>query len=147
MPPLASPLKLEWICPCSRPPRTSAPGMGLRRRTSRAPGRRKPPESAESGHNIKPLLVQCALNAIRVKRYPETAISILKSCATTKKAIIAIARMLLTAICKTPKKNEPYNAELYHKSDKPHVHREVSVEEAIFILQRQGYLVTSPTSA
>ena len=59
-----------------------------------------------------------------------------------KKAIIAIARMLLTAIYNILKKNEPYNADLYRKSDLPPVQREVTVEQAIFILQRQGYLVT-----
>ena len=64
-----------------------------------------------------------------------------------KKAIIAIARMLLTAIYNMLKKNEPYNPELYRKGDRPPAHREVSVEEAIFILQRQGYLVTAPTTA
>jgi len=37
-----------------------------------------------------------------------------------------------------------YNPELYRKGDRPPAHREVSVEEAIFILQRQGYLVTAP---
>ena len=60
---------------------------------------------------------------------------------------IAIARMLLTAIYNMLKKNEPYNPELYRKGDRPPAHREVSVEEAIFILQRQGYLVTAPTTA
>lgn len=30
-------------------------------------------------------------------------------------------------------------------SDRPPVHREISVDEAIFILQRQGYLVTVST--
>jgi hypothetical protein len=58
-----------------------------------------------------------------------------------KKAIIAIARMLLTAIYNILKKNEPYNAELYRQSDKPPIQREVTVEQAIFILQRQGYSV------
>ncbi len=63
-----------------------------------------------------------------------------------KKAIIAIARMLLTAIYNMLKKNEPYNPELYHRSDRPPVNREVSVEQAIYILQRQGYVVTSINS-
>ena len=63
-----------------------------------------------------------------------------------KKAIIAIARMLLTAIYNILKKNEPYNADLYTRSNDPPVHRTVSVDEAIFILQRQGYLVTPATS-
>ena len=53
-----------------------------------------------------------------------------------------IARMLLTAIYNILKKNEPYNAELYRCCNTPPEHRAVSVEEAIFILQRQGYLVT-----
>ena len=61
-----------------------------------------------------------------------------------KKAIIAIARMLLTAIYNILKWNEVYNSELYRKADRPPAHREVSVEEAVFILQRQGYLVTAP---
>ncbi|MDR1628557.1 MAG: hypothetical protein LBR79_07320 [Oscillospiraceae bacterium] len=43
------------------------------------------------------------------------------------------------------KKNEPYTAELYRKADKPPLQREVSVAQAIFILQRQGYLVTTST--
>ena len=59
-----------------------------------------------------------------------------------KKAIIAIARMLLTAIYNILKKNEPYDTELYWCCNTPPEHRAVSVEEAIFILQRQGYLVT-----
>jgi len=42
------------------------------------------------------------------------------------------------------KKNEPYNPELYRRVDRPPVHREVSVEQAVYILQRQGYLVTAP---
>ena len=50
----------------------------------------------------------------------------------------------MTAIYNMLKKNEPYNSELYRKGDRPPAHREVSVEEAVFILQRQGYLVTAP---
>jgi hypothetical protein len=60
-----------------------------------------------------------------------------------KKAIIAIARMLLTAIYNILKKNKPYDAELYRQSDMPPIQREVTAEQAIFILQRQGYLVTA----
>lgn len=36
-------------------------------------------------------------------------------------------------------KNEPYNPELYRKADRPPVHREVSLEEAIYSIQGQGY--------
>ena len=55
--------------------------------------------------------------------------------------------MLLIAIYNMFKKNESYNSELYRQADRPPEHREVSVEEAIFILQRQGYLVTAPPIA
>lgn len=57
------------------------------------------------------------------------------------KAIIAIARMLLTAIYNILKKNDPYNAELYRKADVPPAHRSVTTEESVFILQRQGLLL------
>ena len=63
-----------------------------------------------------------------------------------KKAIIAIARMLLTAIYNILKKNEPYNVDLYTRLNNPPAHRTVSVDEAIFILQRQGYLVIPASS-
>ena len=53
--------------------------------------------------------------------------------------------MFLTAIYNMLKKNEPYNPELYCKADRPPAHREVSVEEVVYILQRQGYLVTAPS--
>lgn len=70
-------------------------------------------------------------------------LSCLKKRRGHKKAIIAIARMLLTAIYNILQKNEPYNPELYLRyNNTPPEHRAVSVEEAIFILQRQGYLVT-----
>lgn len=69
----------------------------------------------------------------------------LKKRRSHKKAIIAIARMPLTAIYNMLKKNEPYNPELYCKADRPPAHREVSVEEVVYILQRQGYLVTAPS--
>lgn len=103
---------------------------------------------SRAGAYIKPLLVQCALCAIRAKQFPEVRnrYLALKKRRGHKKAIIAIARMLLTVIYNMLKKNEPYNPELYRKDDRPPAHREVSVEEAIFILQRQGYLVTAPST-
>lgn len=51
--------------------------------------------------------------------------------------------MLFIAIYNIFKKNETYNAELYRKSDCPPTHRKVSVEDAIFIRQRQSCLLTA----
>ena len=63
-----------------------------------------------------------------------------------KKAIIAIARMLLTALYHMLKNGENYNAELYRKSDLPPVDREITVEQAILIARNQGYKIKSATA-
>ena len=122
---------------------------GLTPQNNESAGKKKTTRISRAGAYIKPLLVQCALCAIRKKSNPEIRrrYENLKKRRGHKKAIIAIARMLLTAIYNILKKNEPYNAELYSKSDLPPAHREVSIEEAVFILQRQGYLVTAPDPA
>lgn len=120
---------------------------GLTPQNNESAGKKKTTRISRAGAYIKPLLVQCALCAIRAKQNPEirNRYLSLKKRRGHKKAIIAIARMLLTAIYNILKKNEPYNPELYRKGDKPPIHREVSIDQAVFILQRQGYLVSAPT--
>lgn len=120
---------------------------GLTPQNNESAGKKKTTRISRAGAYIKPLLVQCALGAIRKKSNPEIRNRYLaiKKRRGHKKAIIAIARMLLTAIYNILKKDEPYNAELYRQADKPPVHRTVSVDEAIYILQRQGYIVTPST--
>ena len=119
---------------------------GLTPQNNESAGKKKTTRISRAGAYIKPLLVQCALCAIRTKQFPEVRnrYLALKKRRGHKKAIIAIARMLLTALYNILKWNEVYNSELYRKADRPPAHREVSVEEAVFILQRQGYLVTAP---
>ena len=119
---------------------------GLTPQNNESAGKKKTTRISRAGNYIKPLLVQCALAAIRDKKHPEVRNRYLaiKKRRGHKKAIIAVARMLLTAIYNILNKNEPYNPELYRKSDLPPVHREVSLQEAIFILQRQGYLISQP---
>lgn len=118
---------------------------GLAPQNDNSAGKKKTTRISRAGVYIKPLLVQCALAALKSNKHPEVRnrYQAIKKRRGHKKALIAIARMLLTAIYNILKKNEPYNAELYRQSDKPPVQREVSVEQAIFILQRQGYLVTA----
>ncbi len=122
---------------------------GLTPQNNESAGKKKTTRIGRAGAYIKPLLVQCALCAIRKKSNPEIRNRYLnlKKRRGHKKAIIAIARMLLSAIYNILKKNEPYNSKLYRKADLPPAHREVSIEEAVFILQRQGYLVTAPDPA
>lgn len=118
---------------------------GLAPQNDNSAGKKKTTRISRAGAYIKPLLVQCALAAIKSNNHPEVKnrYQAIKKRRGHKKAIIAIARMLLTAIYNILKKNEHYNAELYRQADKPPVQREVTVEQAIFILQRQGYLVTA----
>ena len=120
---------------------------GLTPQNDQSAGKKKTTRISRAGAYIKPLLVQCALAAIKSTKHPEVRnrYQTIKKRRGHKKAIIAIARMMLTAIYNILKKSEPYNAELYQQSDKPPVQREVSIEQAIFILQRQGYLVATST--
>ena len=120
---------------------------GLTPQNQESAGKKKTTRIGRGGRYMKPLLVQCALSAVKAKNNPEIRARYLslKKRRGHNKAIIAIARMLLTAIYNILKKNEPYNAELYRRVDKPPANREVTVNEAIFILQRQGYLITEPT--
>lgn len=118
---------------------------GLTPQNNESAGKKKTTRISRAGAYIKPLLVQCANAAIKSKKHPEVRNRYLaiKKRRGHKKAIIAVARMLLTAIYNILKKKEPYNSELYtHSNNTPPEHRTVSVEEAIFILQRQGYIVT-----
>ena len=117
---------------------------GLAPQNDNSAGKKKTTRISRAGVYIKPLLVQCALAAIKSNKHPEVKNRYLaiKKRRGHKKAIIAIARMLLTAIYNILKKNEPYNADLYRQSNNPPTQREVTIEQAIYILQRQGYLVT-----
>lgn len=92
---------------------------GLTPQNNESAGKKKTTRISRAGVYIKPLLVQCALCAIRARKNPEIRNRYLsiKKRRGHKKAIIAIARMLLTAIYNILKKNEPYNPDLYRKSD------------------------------
>lgn len=120
---------------------------GLTPQNNESAGKKKSTRISRAGVYIKPLLVQCALSAIKAKQFSEVRnrYLALKKRRGHKKAIIAISRMLLTVIYNMLKKNEPYNPELYRQADQSPAHREISVDEVIFILQRQGYLVTAST--
>lgn len=120
---------------------------GLTPINDQSAGKKKTTRIGRAGAYIKPLLIQCALAAVKSKKnFPEIVnrYSALKKRRGNKKAIIAIARVLLTIIYNVLKKNEPYNPLLYRKAEIPPEHRSVSVNEAIFILQRQGYLISVP---
>ena len=58
-----------------------------------------------------------------------------------KRAIIAITRMLLTAIYHILSKDEPYNPELYKKIEILPKTRNITVDQAVSFARRHGYSV------
>lgn len=73
---------------------------GLTPANNESAGKKKSVRISHAGQYIKPLLVQCALAAIKSKKEPYFAIKYekLKKRRGHKKAIIAIARMMLVCI-------------------------------------------------
>ena len=121
---------------------------GLTPTNNESAGKKKSVRVSKAGCYIKPLLVQCANAVITSKKHPEIRNRYLrlKKRRGHKKAIIAIARMLLTALYHMLKNGETYNAKLYRKSDLPPVDREITVEQAIIIARNQGYKIKSATA-
>ena len=118
---------------------------GLVPTNNESAGKKKSVRVSKAGCYLKPLLVQCANAAVRGEKHPEIRNRYLrlKKRRGHKKAIIAIARMLLTVLYNMLKNNEAYNAELYKKSDSIPIDREITVEQAIIIAKQQGYKVKS----
>ncbi|MCD9025413.1 IS110 family transposase [Cohnella silvisoli] len=116
---------------------------GLTPSNDQSAGKRKSVRISRAGVYIKPLLVQCATAVVKSEKHPEIRNRYLqlKRRRGHKRAIIAIARMLLTAIYHILKNKQPYNPELYRKSDIHPVNREITVEQAILLAQRQGYQI------
>lgn len=116
---------------------------GLTPTNNESAGKKKSVRISRAGCYIKPLLVQCATAIVKSEKHPEIRNRYLKLKKRRghKRTIIAIARMLLTAIYNILKKKEPYNAELYKKSDVPPVNREITVEQAILLAKAQGYRI------
>ena len=122
---------------------------GLTPANNESAGKKKSVRVSKAGCYIKPLLVQCANAAIKSKKHPEIRDRYLriKKRRGHKKAIIAIARMLLTALYHMLKNGENYNSDLYQKSDILPTTREITVEQAILMAQFQGYRIKSATDS
>lgn len=121
---------------------------GLTPSNDQSAGKRKSVRISRAGVYIKPLLVQCATAVVKSEKHPEIRNRYLqlKKRRGHKRAIIAIARMLLTAIYHILKNKQPYNAELYKKSNVHPVDRVMTVEQAIQWAQAQGYRVMAAST-
>lgn len=116
---------------------------GLTPQNNESAGKKKTTRIGKSGAYIKPLLIQIAIASSRSEKYPEIRgkyLSLKKRCGG-KKAKIAIARRILTAIFNILLKDEAYNPTLYAKIEKPPVSRVISQDQAISILANMGYVL------
>jgi transposase len=121
---------------------------GLTPTNNESAGKKKSVRVSKAGCYIKPLLVQCANAVVVSEKHPEIRNRYLriKRRRGHKKAIVAVARMLLTALYNMLKNKETYNAELYRKSDVLPVDREITVEQAVMMAQFHGYRIKSASA-
>ena len=116
---------------------------GLVPQNNESAGKKKTTRINRAGAYIKPILVQCALAVCKSDKHPEikTRYLALKKRRGHKKAIIAICRMLLTAIYAILKNSESYNPNLYRREEPVPISRSFTVDQAIAFVKRNGFLV------
>lgn len=114
---------------------------GLTPTNNESAGKKKSVRISKAGCYIKPLLVQCGLAALKSKDNPEISnrYKNLKMRRGHKKAIIAIARMLMTIIYHILQDKVCYDKELYSHYNQLPISKEITVEQAIALAKRQGY--------
>lgn len=114
---------------------------GLTPQNNESAGKKKSVRISKAGCYIKPLLVQCALASLKSKENPEISnrYKNLKMRRGHKKAIIAIARFLMTVIYHILKDKVFYDKDLYSHYNQLPTSKEITVEQAISLVKRQGY--------
>lgn len=117
---------------------------GLTPQNAESAGKKKTTRIGKSGAYLKPLLIQVALAASRSEKHPEIygKKQALQKRRGKKKAIVAIARRILTAIYHILSKDEPYNPSACVKEDEPPVVRQISQDKALALLASMGYIIS-----
>ena len=95
---------------------------GLSPSNNESAGKKKSVRIAKAGAYLKPMMVQCALAAIKSKKQPYFAIKYgrIKKRRGHKKAIIAIARMMMVCIYHMISEKQPFNPTDYEELMDPH---------------------------
>ena len=104
---------------------------------------------SRAGCYLKPLLVQIANAVIKSDKYPECKERYrrIKARRGHKKAIIAICRMLLTAIWNVLSKLEPYSAKGYLEDKLTEHSVVISKSQGLALLRKRGYIFKDEVSA
>ena len=100
---------------------------------------------SRAGSYLKPLLVQVANALIKSKKHPEfkERYHRIKSRRGHKKAIIAVCKMLLTAIWNMLSKLEPYNPEGFLEHRPVKQEKTLTVSQALELLRLRGYTIAN----
>jgi len=121
---------------------------GLAPANNESAGKKKSVRIAKAGAYLKPLMVQCALAAIKSKSEPYFAIKYqrIKKRRGHKKAIIAIARMMMVSIYHMISEKKPFSPTDYdefmcQKTEQPKVI--LTEDNALAFLESQGYDLSS----
>lgn len=117
---------------------------GLAPANNESAGKKKSVRIAKAGAYLKPMMVQCALAAIKSKKDPYFANKYqpMKHRRGHKKAIIAIARMMMCCIYHMVSEKKPFNPTDHTEVVDPHFkqHKVVLNDKNVFAyLEAQGY--------
>ena len=98
---------------------------------------------SRAGSYFKPVLMQVANALIKSKKHPEfiTRYKRIKARRGHKKAIIAICRMLLTAIWHILSDLKPYTAEGFLESRPANKAKVLTTSQALNLLKQRGYFI------
>lgn len=117
-------------------------------RNDQSNGKVKSNRISRAGTCLKPLLVQVANSVVKSDKYPECKERYrrLKARRGHKKAIIAICRMLLTAIWHILSDGEPYSTEGYF-TERPLSQTQVlTTQQALNLLKSRGFIIKDDSS-
>jgi hypothetical protein len=120
------------------------PWCGLSPSNNESAGKKKSVRIAKAGTYLKPMIVQCAIAAIKSKKQPYFAIKYdrIKKRRGHKKAIIAIARMMMVCIYHMVSEKQLFNPTDYEElmDLRYQNHKVVSNDTNVFAyLEAQGY--------
>ena len=118
-------------------------------RNDQSNGKVKSNRISRAGSYFKPVLVQVANALIKSKKHPEITNRYrrIRSRRGHKKAIIAICRMLLTAIWHILSDLKPYTPDGYLASSPVKKGKEISASQAFDLLNEKGYIIIDDATA
>lgn len=117
-------------------------------RNDQSGGKVKSTRISRAGCYLKPLLVQIANALLKSKKHPEfkERYHRIKTRRGHKKAIIAVCKMLLTAIWNILKKLEPYNPEGFLEHRPVKESKTLTKAQALELLRSRGYTITDDSA-